>query len=285
MSAPTIEPLPAHLTRRGGDPDELWEDYLAVVKRAIDAHPRSLQRSLGPSEVGTPCERKLGYKLLHHPERPMPPNWKATVGTACHTWMEGAFDADNLAQAIRLEGQERWLIETRLTCGFVPKMGFLTGHSDLYDRVTCSNLDHKFIGPTQLKHYKAKGPSQTYKAQAHLYGVGWQMAGLPIDRVAICFLPKQGELADGFMWSEALNPEAAKWALDRLGRIVGLVDALGSESLPVLPTAEDWCDHCPFMRFGSSDPKVACPGHPGSRSTQPETPALTFGDPAQPALA
>lgn len=285
MSAPTLEPLPAHLTRRGGDPEDLWQDYLAVVKRAIDAHPRSLQKSLGPSEVGTPCERKLGYKLLGHPERPMPPNWKATLGTAAHAWMEQAFDADNLKIAPELGGQERWLIETKLTCGFVPGMGFLTGHSDLYDRVTASNLDHKFVGPTQLKHYRSAGPSQTYKAQAHLYGVGWQMAGLPIDRVGICFLPRQGELADGFMWSEPLNAAAAKWAMDRLARIVALVNALGAESLPVLPTADDWCSHCPFQRFGSTDPKVACAGHPGSRSTQSEAPTLTFGQAAQPPLA
>lgn len=264
--------------------EDVFDDYIDVVKAQINAHPRSLQKAIGPSEIGTPCERKLGYKLLQTAEQPRAVNWKATLGTAAHAWMEAAFDADNLRLAPLLEGQERWLIESKLTVGFVPNIGFISGHSDLYDRQTASNLDHKFVGPSQLKHYRKDGPGLQYKAQAHLYGQGWVNEGYPIRRVGIVFLPRQGELNEAHMWSEPFNPAAAQWALDRITRVAGLTAALGAGALPVLPTDDDWCSHCPFMRFGSEDLATACPGHPGSKAVAPQGTALTFGDPAQPAL-
>lgn len=284
MTYPVPGPLPAPLTHYGADPAEVFDSYIDVVTRHINRHPRSLQKQIGPSEVGTPCARKVGYKLLGHPEQPRAVNWKATLGTAAHAWMEGAFDADNVAGAARLDGQERWLVETRLTVGYVPALGFITGHSDLYDRVTATNLDHKFVGPSQLRHYRKDGPGTQYKAQAHLYGQGWINAGYPCERVGIVFLPRQGELSEAHMWTEPFNPAAAEWALRRLGTIAGLTKALGDAALGVLETADDWCSHCPFQRFGSDDLAVACPGDPSSWSTRPQTPALSFGDPEQPTL-
>jgi hypothetical protein len=38
------------------------------------------------------------------------------------------------------------------------------------------------------------------------------------------------------------------------------VDCFGAEALPTLPTAQSHCGFCPWHRFGSTDPTIACPG-------------------------
>lgn len=274
--SPAPGPIAPHLTRRA-EPDEVFADYLAAIKAKIAAHPRTLQVRVGPSELGDECLRRLGYKLLEVPERDLPPNWKATVGTACHEWAEGAFDADNVRRAVALEGQERWLIESELTVGFVPGYGFVTGHSDLYDRVTGFNLDHKFLGRNSLEKYRRNGPSIVYKAQAHLYGQGWRLAGYPVDQVAICMLPRDGELRDGFMWSEPFNADAAQWALDRLAGLWRSIEQQGRDALPLLPTADSYCSGCPWFRPGSTDLTQGCPGDPNSRAATQQPPLTMSG--------
>jgi hypothetical protein len=283
MSTPP-PPLPVHLRDPLG-PDRVFADYIAAIRRHIDDHPRSQQKILGPSEIGDPCERRVVYKMLQVPERPTPPNWKATVGTACHTWAEGAFDADNLRRAPNLEGQERWLIESTLVAGYVPGYGFIGGHSDLYDRVSRSNWDHKFPGPEAMRKYRsANDPGPTYRIQAHTYGLGWENAGHTVTGVAIAFLPRNGELADAFFWSEEYDRQIAIDALGRVTRLWRLVEALGAGTPAVVETADEWCSHCPFLRPGATDVAHGCPGHPGSRVTTPAAPALSFGHTTQPAL-
>jgi hypothetical protein len=277
-------PLAPHL-RRDLSPEEVFGDYIDVVKRTIDNHPRSLQDMIGPSEVGDPCARRIGYKLLGTPERPKAPNWKATIGTAGHAWMESAFDGDNLRLSPNLEGQERWLIESELVAGYIDGLGLITGHSDLYDRVSDGNWDHKFVGPDQMRKYRTNGPGLQYKVQAHIYGQGWKFAGYPVRYVGISFLPRQGELAEAFPWAEPFDPAAAKWGLDRLTSIWRQVQVLGDGAPAVLETEDAYCSGCPFLRPGADNLAVGCPGHPGSRAATPPPAALTFGHAAQPALA
>ena len=48
----------------GGDPwDALTTDIRTVIEDAITNHPRTLQKQIGPSEVGTPCDHCLAAKL------------------------------------------------------------------------------------------------------------------------------------------------------------------------------------------------------------------------------
>ena len=80
-----------------------------VIRGAIANHPRSLQKRIGPSEIGTPCDRRIGYKLLGQDENPRGDAWKPTVGTAVHGWLEKALEDANLAQVIadRILADER----------------------------------------------------------------------------------------------------------------------------------------------------------------------------------
>jgi hypothetical protein len=62
-----------------------------ITNTALRA-PRSLQRRIGPSEVGADCDRRLAYKLSDWPEVAADGDPIASVlGTAFHAWMEEAF--------------------------------------------------------------------------------------------------------------------------------------------------------------------------------------------------
>lgn len=252
-------------------------DYMAVVTDAIVNHPRSLQTDIGPSEVGTPCTRKLGHKLAGTPERSLPPNWKATIGTGVHLWLEEAFDRANLvwAAANGNQGVERWLTETRFTVGHHLDGTPLEGSCDLFDRLTRTVVDHKTVGPTQLKKYRASGAGNQYRTQAHLYGAGWVARGEAVEHVAIAFLPRNGDLDEAVWWTEPWDPQVAAQALQRLHGVEAALAMLGpAAALAQLPMQDDYCSSCPFFRPGSTDPETGCPGHMPEAPTH--TPALTL---------
>lgn len=252
-------PPPIHHTHRGPHgATRAAQDYMRAVIAGITEHPRTLQRQIGPSEIGDPCSRRIGYKLLGHAERDQKPNWKATVGTGTHLWLESAFDADNLKVAV--DGQERWLIETRVSVGVVEGIGEITGSCDLYDRWTASVIDHKTVGPTQLRKYKSHGPGQQYRTQANLYGYGWRRQGQPVDHVMIAFLPRNGDLDEAYLWHEPYDEQVAIAALQRLSGIALATSKLGTQALTHLPTVEAYCAQCPFYRPGSTDVALGCPG-------------------------
>lgn len=273
MTLPAIAPMPAQLQQLDQAPEMLRDELLAIIRRSIDEHPRSLQVELGPSELGHPCARRIGYGLLEFDENPGEPNWKATVGTAVHAYLEDVFTADNVRQAVRAANVTRWLLEDTVSPGELGGQP-VPGHCDLYDRVTATVVDWKCVGPTQLKKYRSKGPGDQYRRQAHLYGRGWQRRGQDLRRVAVMFLPRDGELRDAYYWSEPYDEQVAVEALQRAEGIVQATRALGVNALPILPTADAWCRMCPFYRANSTDLTRGCPGDAATQ--QPQTPALTL---------
>lgn len=259
---PAIDALPDHLTQRGGSPDLVADEYLDVIKRAVASHPRSLQKRIGPSEVGHPCARRIGYKLLAHEENEFPDDtpWLPTIGTAVHGWLEEQF-----TEANRGLDDLRWLVEMTVSVGEIAGVD-ITGHCDLYDRVTATAIDHKVVGPTTLKKYRASGPGDQYRTQIHLYGRGIARRGLPIDTVAIAFLPRNGELRDAYIWHEPYDEQVALAGLQRAEGIALAAQTLGTAALPHLATADAYCTRCPFYRANSQDLAAGCPGDPGART-------------------
>lgn len=254
--------LPDYLQQYDADPSLVVDEYMAVIQRAITSAPRSQQKQIGPSEIGAPCTRRLGYKWLGIPGREQGVNWKATMGTGAHMWLETAFDLDNMRVAAE-DGQERWLVETRVNVGTVDGIE-ITGSCDLYDRWTGTVIDHKTVGKTQLQKYRAGGAGQQYRAQAHLYGRGWQRAGFEVRTVAVAFLPRDGELDQAHIWHEPYDEQVALDALQRLEGVALACRVAGTAALPGLPTAEQWCQSCPWLRRGSTDPSTGCPGDTSS---------------------
>lgn len=272
-------PLPSEFTRRG-NPDELKLELLDIVAHDIDTTPRNLQKEIGPSAVGSPCARKVGYGLLQIPKlNPIAePNWKAYVGQGVHLNLEGAMDRYNLANAVSIGHAERFYVETELQVGEIAGVP-LRGHCDAYDRVTATVIDWKTCGPSMLKHYKASpDPGSTYRSQAHLYGRGWSLyMGLPVDRVMLVFFPRQGELRDAHVWHEPYDEGVAIEALDRATAITTTLRALGPEAgLYVLPAVEDYCSHCDWFFPGGSPTGSLLGGCPGQLVAQQPAPALTM---------
>jgi len=274
MTLPAIPALPEHLTQRGGNPDLVRDELLDIIKNAITNHPRSLQTRIGPSEVAHPCARRIGYILLGHPKTEFPNDvpWLPTIGTAVHAWAEEQFLLHGAGR-----DQVRYLVELTLDVGEI--LGIpVTGHGDLYDRATATMIDWKIVGPTPLKKYRSQGPGEQYRGQIHLYGRGVRRRGLPCDTVMIAFLPRNGELRDAYFWHEPYDEQVALAALERANGIALAAQSLGPAALPMLPTADAYCQRCPYYQRGSVDPTQGCPGDEAVQAGMPE-PALTLAGP------
>jgi len=250
--------LPDGMEQRGGDPQLEADELLSIVRSHIRAHPRSGQRMPGPSELGTPCTRRLGYKLLGvEPVNPRGDAWKPTVGTAVHAWLEQALQAFNDSHNC-----DRFYLEERVTVGQLHGKD-VRGTCDVYDRITATVVDWKVVGLAALKRYrKEQHPGTAYRAQCHLYGRGFVAAGLPVDHVGVLFLPQNDELSSAYYWTEPYDEQVALDALAKANGVADLVDKVQHLALPLLPTADAFCTYCPNFLPGATEVAEACPGHP-----------------------
>jgi hypothetical protein len=240
-------------------------DLQAVIRDFERNQERSLQVEIGPSEIGMKCSRRLVMQLLGadavNTEQDM---WPATVGTAIHALLADAFRRDN--NALTSTGRPaRWLVEQPVTI----RPG-LVGHTDLIDMWTWTVIDHKNVSVKSLRnHRKAGHPGQQYEAQAHLYGLGWRRAGLPIKKVAIAFYPKSGMMRDSWLWTADYDEQLALDALDRMDTLLADANMAELEGdldqwLRALPRDTGHCDWCPYMEAGreapSENPAATCSG-------------------------
>jgi hypothetical protein len=246
---------------------ELLAERIAdlIVDTATNS-PRSLQKRLGPSEVGDPCERRLSYKELDWPKAREDGDPAASIiGTGFHTWMEEAFTR---RQTQLSDGRPRYKIEERVTVRDSPvEAAVVAGSTDLYDRATGTVWDWKLVGHTTLDKYRSQGPGPQYRTQAHLYGLGQENAGETPQRVAICFVGRYHELRV-HVWTEPYDRQIALDALTRLDRIraritsptasAGDYDHNWWSQVPVSELAK--CRFCEWFRPGSEDLAQGCPG-------------------------
>lgn len=244
--------------------DLLLGDLEAVIRDYARGAKRSQQRSIGPSEIGQSCERRLALTLLGtEPVNHDRDDWTSSVGTAIHSWMEGAFQADN-ERRVAAGGHARWLVEQ--TVNIEPG---LDGHCDVYDLETHTVLDHKFPGVTSIRKYRKQGhPGKQYIWQAHLYGMGWANLGLPVRKVAISMYPRSGLIRDTWLWTQDYSPTIAQQALDRKWDLLDLLngaehrDAL-TETVRGLERDTSFCSWCPFwtkLDRPAEDPSSGCAG-------------------------
>ncbi|HKZ21191.1 MAG TPA: PD-(D/E)XK nuclease family protein [Acidimicrobiia bacterium] len=219
---------------------------------------RSAQTTLGPSEIGTPCDRRLAMALLNvSPVNPGGDGWAAFVGTCGHVGMGEMFQ---FADA----GTGRYAVELNVETGSpsVPR-----GTTDLLDRRDATIVDWKFMGAYSLKKFRLDGPSPTYRVQAHVYGLAATRSGEKVKRVAIVGLPRAGgSLDEMHVWSEPFDRKLAEDALARVERIAKEVGIEGSgdmedkmSSARTFPTVND-CRYCPFHLKTDKEMRRGCPG-------------------------
>lgn len=238
-------------------------DLRDVIVRQAHRQPRSVQRHLGPSELGAECDRQVVAKLAGEPvTNHVADPWPSVVGTAVHAWLAEKFDNEN-----RLNGRVRWLTEAR-----VSPHPLYPGTSDVYDTAEQAVVDWKILGPTSMaKLQSASGPPQRYVIQLLLYAWGWRNAGFTVRRVAIAGLPRTApSLAEMYVWERYLTPDDDRQVIE----ILQLTEArravarmvLGGQ-LPIDQVRRtpggDECYFCNFYRPESArDPRIpGCPGH------------------------
>lgn len=274
---------PIHQAHTGGDPATALREARGVIEHAITNHPRSLQTTIGPSEIGTPCDHCLAAKLAgweQVDERTVP--WLPTVGTAVHAWIEEAFiTSENDRNANHTTGR-RYLAEQSVMVGHIAGRE-IWGSTDLVDLTVGMTVDWKVVGASTLKKAKA-GPSEVYRVQADLYAKGWNDAGVRIDHVAIAYLPRNSvSLADAIWWHAPHDRTRAEAALERANRLATNLTALASlgeaavtawiSSLPRDPGCWD-CSRYPDGK-GLTKPGHRPPGDDLAGLLAPSTPGAT----------
>jgi hypothetical protein len=252
-----VSALPDIDRQLGSDPSLLGDELLGLIRAAMDNAPRTLQRAIGPSEIGSPCALKIGHKLAGTAPcnaSPYADGLKATFGTGMHSWLAETFAVLNAGWPAR------WLIEQRVDIAHLPGLD-LAGTCDLFDRVSATVVDWKTTTVKRIRDYRANGPGQQYRIQAHCYGLGWVNRGEPVERVALLFIPRDGLLSQSYYWTEDYDPALALAAAQRVSGIAtALALAPVADVLRMLPRAADYCTFCPYYRTGATDRAEACPG-------------------------
>lgn len=234
----------------------LKREFTQAILWADANRGRSLQRTIGPSELGNPCMRRLAYSLAGtEPANLTQDTWFPIIGTAVHAWLAEAMND----YQTRVLGRDplrdpRWIIEQQVFTGdpLCP-----SGHGDLYDCDFETNVDWKIVGPTTLKKVKTTGISHEYRVQAHTYGKGWKRAGRDVRQVMVVFLPRNAPLSQTFIWVEDFDEKVADAALGRLRAIDQIRRQMQIEKVPTA----DGCTWCPYYRPHTPTDLAGCAGH------------------------
>ncbi|GLW32254.1 hypothetical protein [Actinoplanes regularis] len=232
-----------------------------VVVEQANGSARNVQRHLGPSELGVPCDRQVVGKLAGVPAtNHVADPWPSIVGTAVHAWLADAFTAANAGLDF-----PRWLAEQRV----VPHPDH-SGTGDLYDAKESAVVDHKVLGESSMAKIRSvAGPPIKYIIQLILYGKGFRLMGLPVTRVALAAYPRTAASLDGlYVWERATGPQddaLIEEVFALTGRRKQMAEEIisGRLTLTDIPTSADdsECFFCPFYRPQSKrDNGPGCPG-------------------------
>lgn len=238
---------------------QLKSELIEIIRWHDGNSPRSKQQMLGPSEIGTPCDRRLGYRIAEvEPVNTHFDPWAAIVGTAIHSWLDEAITAWCRSKL----GDCDWKTETPVVLD-----NFVKGRSDCFHNKTV--IDHKGAGPDVMTKVRKQGPPAGYVVQVQLYGYGYQQLGFDVEKVALAFYPRAGWLKDMYVWVAPYDEKVAVNALDRVyatAETLSTMDVLGNphrwEQVAHTPGRE--CGFCPWYDPGRDAERGAdntgCPG-------------------------
>lgn len=215
-----------------------------IIATHANARPRNQQTQLGPSMLGAACPRKLAHQHLGTPPVNTPDPLASWIGTEAHAGMEKA-----------LRHNDQWDTEIPVA---LPAYN-IQGTADAYHKPSRTVVDWKFTNPNRIKAVTKNGPGPQYRVQAHTYGLALDMAGTPVEHVAVVFIPRSGLSTGIHVWTEPLNHQIVEDALRRWEAIQLVADSDGPAAIP---TADDYCNWCPW-HTGEKDTDLgrSCPGH------------------------
>ena len=229
-----------------------------MVRQLIADHdnnrPRSRQTAVGPSDLSSPCSRRLVYQILGVPRVvPDTVNLSAWVGTQMHRGME-----------LAAENHPDWQTEVQVGLELSPGL-VLSGTLDAYHRPSRTVLDYKSCGPSALQKYRRRMPDN-YETQIDVYGLLAVLSGrFTVDNVAIALIPRNGTLNDIHVMTRPWNQDRADAAIKRF-EALHTAAAAGPAVLPLTPAAHD-CKFCAWWNPGTDDLTTGCPGQPATDSS------------------
>jgi hypothetical protein len=248
--AVTLEPdagtVEADVTPAGVELDRmiLATSLQEAIGQAAFTSRRSLQVTIGASEIGGVCQRQIAYRAANVPACNFPDPLKALVGTGGHAAMAELFT--------RLDGgQGRYLVEEPVEYRGVP------GTLDLYDRRRRMVLDWKFTTKAKITDVRRNGPPRGYIVQAQVYAAALIARGDPVTQVAIVYVPTNAELSDIYPWTTPVDTAVADKAIEEFHDIRGIALASGPDAVPPTPTR--LCPWCAHYNPTATDTARACP--------------------------
>jgi hypothetical protein len=261
-----LRSAPAARPPASGPPPSTLDEIEGALARYESSRPRSVQRTLGPSELGTPCRRQIALKLAgvqRHERGGLP--WAPMCGTAVHSLMESVLEAENE----RL-GRPRWIIEETVHLD-----DELKGHGDAFDTDHGLVVDWKYTGTTARRKARRRNVpnaelvSTEYRVQAHLYGLGHANAGRDVRYVRLVMLARSHDFRESVEWTEEYDERIAVDAMTRFyatrDEMTNMDGARFPERLAAIEaTPGEACKWCPFQRPGPEVDATGCAGNTGA---------------------
>lgn len=194
---------------------------------------RSLQKAIGPSEIGG-CRREVWHRL----QRTTPTNqtwqWQAFQGTAIHAALQ--------KRLVTRDVMGRYLAEVTV------EFQGLRGHVDVYDTVNREVIDYKTTVKSKMKDF----PTQKQWTQVHLYGYLLSNNGYDVDWVTLVCLPRDGHEGLKVVATQPYDEDVALKGLDWLASVQDAV---------VPPKPEISAFQCrSYCRFYDPSEETGCPG-------------------------
>ena len=211
----------------------------ALIEDSIKNAPRSLQKRIGPSEIGTECEHCLAAKLAGWTTNEPEIAWLPFIGTCVHEHYERLFTRLNSLE--QKTGRPVFLTEQKVTVGQLDGVD-ITGSTDLYLPDQCGfadtgmTVDWKIVGKTTLHEARRrKKPSKRYIVQAMLYARGLNQAGYPTSHVSVYFQPRNAMSLrrDGYFWIAPYDEQVALDTLNHAQHVLDTLHALETVSIEV----------------------------------------------------
>jgi hypothetical protein len=187
-------------------------ELIKAVTASSKGSSRSLQKQVGPSEIGG-CRKKTWLKINgYQSTNPNTLRLSAIMGTAIHTYIQEAFERQD-------PFKERYILEGEF------EYEGLMGHVDMYDKENCEVVDWKTVKKTNLTYF----PSKQQRMQVQLYGYLLTKNGTEVKTVTLVAIPRDGDERDIVFHSEPYDESVALAGLAWLKEVQEMTEAPAPE--------------------------------------------------------
>lgn len=179
---------------------------------------RDKQALIGASEIGNPCDYCVAHRLVKTPKKGSLYWLGAKLGTAMHRELEfEEVKHIEVPENYRFEALEGALIEEKIVLGEIEGYGVIKSKPDLVLVKHNHLIDHKSSTKKRVAGYKLDGVPKQYVYQQQLYAWGLNRAGVPIERISLSFVNRDGS-TDNDVWIHSFDYDEslALRAWDRL---------------------------------------------------------------------